>query len=125
MECAPLEKNRPSPDMIKNCAPLGEQMHHRIFITGLSNKEKLLLSRISKQKNLYLTFSIVSVIVALLLLVYYGLVMKNMNGLRFVIVILVLLGGRAHLRQYRSAVILHKVKLWLESPDDRNKANTT
>lgn len=100
-------------------------MHHQNFLTGLSNKEKLLLYRISKQKNLYLTFSIVSVIVALLLLAYYGLIMKNMNSMRFVIVILVLLGGRAHLRQYRSAVLLHKVKLWLENADDRNKANTT
>ncbi|TNF56093.1 hypothetical protein EP227_01305 [bacterium] len=99
-------------------------MHTQSFITGFSNKEKLLLSRISKQKNLYLTFSIVSVIIALVLLAYYGLILKNMNSLRFVIVILVLLGGRAHLRQYRSAVLLHKVKLWLENSDDRNKANT-
>lgn len=83
----------------------------------LSDKDKSLLNRISMQKNLYLTFSIVSVAIAGMLLIYYGLIIRDINSLRFIIVILILLAGRAHLRQYRSAVILHKLKLWLERKD--------
>lgn len=87
----------------------------------LNNKEKLFLVRVTKRKNLYLTFSILSVIIAVFLLVYYGLIKEDINALRFVIIILILLAGKAHLRQYRSAVILHKLKLWLDNSGDENK----
>jgi uncharacterized membrane protein len=83
----------------------------------LTDKEKSLLDRIARQKNLYLAFSFISVVIAVILLVYYGLLIKNINGLNFVVIILVLLAGRAHLRQYRSAVLLHKLKVWLERKD--------
>ncbi len=83
----------------------------------LSDKEKSLLDRIARQKNLYLAFSIISVFIAVVLLVYYGFVIKNINSMKFVLIILILLAGRAHLRQYRSAVILHKLKRWLERKD--------
>jgi uncharacterized membrane protein len=83
----------------------------------LTDKEKSSLDRIARQKNLYLAFSFISVVIAVILLVYYGLLIKNINGLNFVVIILVLLAGRAHLRQYRSAVLLHKLKVWLERKD--------
>lgn len=83
----------------------------------LTAKEKNLLNRISRQKNLYLTFSIVNVAVAVLLVVYYGLVTQDISSIRIVLVILILLAGRAHLRQYRSAVLLGKLKTWLERKD--------
>ncbi len=83
----------------------------------LNDSEKKLVDRIAGQKKLYLTFSIVSVVIAVLLLVYYGLVIKNINLLRIVIVVILLLSGRAHLRQYRSALIIHKLKLWLDSKE--------
>lgn len=83
----------------------------------LTAKEKNLLNRISRQKNLYLTFSIVNVAVAVLLVVYYGLVTQDISSIRIVLVILILLAGRAHLRQYRSAVLLGKLKIWLERKD--------
>lgn len=89
-----------------------------------SDKEKSFLTTVSRRKNLYLTFSIASVVVAMILLVYYGLIMKNISGIRLVIVILILLAGKAHLRQYRSAVLLHKVKLWLDSSGYENRNNT-
>jgi uncharacterized membrane protein len=89
----------------------------------LSDREKSLLNRIARQKNLYLMFSILSVVIAVTLLIYYGLIAKNITSLRFVIVVLILLAGRSHLRQYRSAVILHKVKLWLDNSGDENKIN--
>jgi len=34
----------------------------------------------------------------------------DLNPLRFVIVILLLLSGRSHLRQYKSALIFNKLK---------------
>ncbi len=83
----------------------------------LTNSEKKLVDRIAGQKQLYLTFSIISVVIAVLLLVYYGLIAKDFNSLRFVIVLLVLLSGRAHMRQYRSALIIHKLKLWLDNKE--------
>jgi hypothetical protein len=83
----------------------------------LTDKEKSLLDRIARQKNLYLAFSFISVVIAVLLLVYYGLLKKDIDTINFVVIILVLLAGRAHLRQYRSAVILHKLKIWLERKD--------
>ena len=42
----------------------------------LSNKEKLFLTRLAKRKNLYFTFSFLSVIIAVFLLVYHGLLVK-------------------------------------------------
>jgi hypothetical protein len=89
----------------------------------LSDREKSLMNRIARQKNLYLVFSILSVVIAVALLIYYVLIAKNITSLRFVIVVLILLAGRSHLRQYRSAVILHKVKLWLDNSGDENKIN--
>ena len=84
----------------------------------LTEKEKRLLNRISRQKNMYLTFSIVNVAVAVLLVVYYGLVTQNFSAIRIVLIILILLAGRAHLRQYRSALLLSKLKAGLQRKDD-------
>ena len=77
----------------------------------LSNKEKLFLDRLAKRRNLYLLFSLLSAGIAAFLLVYHGLIQQDLNGLRFVIILLLSLAGRAHLRQYRSAVIFHKLIL--------------
>lgn len=87
----------------------------------LTDKEKLFLVRVARRKNMYLIVSLLSVIIAVFLLVYHGLIKGDINALRFVIIILILLAGRAHLRQYRSAVILHKLKLWLDDSNDGNK----
>ena len=76
----------------------------------LTDSEKAFLARTVRRKNLWLTFSLLSVAVALLFIVYHGLIAKDLNGLRFVIVILLLLSGRGHMRQYRSAVIFSKLK---------------
>ncbi len=83
----------------------------------LNDREKSLLDRIAGQKKLFLIFSIVSVVIALSLGVYYGLIAKNINSTRFVLILLILLAGRSHLRQYRSAVLLHKFKLWIDRKD--------
>lgn len=75
----------------------------------LTGKERLFMERTARRKNLFLAFSILSTAVAAFLLLYHGLVTKDLNALRFVIVLLLLLAGRAHLRQYRSAIILNKL----------------
>ncbi len=87
----------------------------------LTNREKLFLVRVAKRKNLYLIFSILSVIIAVFLLIFHGLIMRDINALRFIIIILLLLAGRAHLRQYRSAIIFHKLRPLLDSSGDEDK----
>jgi hypothetical protein len=90
----------------------------------LSNKEKSLMNRIAGQKNMYLIFSIISVAVAVILLVYYFLIAKNINSLRFVVIILILMAGRTHLRQYRSALLIHKFKGWFENNENTYETDT-
>jgi formate-dependent nitrite reductase membrane component NrfD len=91
----------------------------------LTDKEKSLLNRIAKQKNLFLAFSIINVVVAVFLCIYYGLVIRNFDGIRFVLIILILLSGRSHLRQYRSALLLQKLKIRFERKDDRYETDAT
>lgn len=75
----------------------------------LTGKERLFMERTARRKNLFLAFSLLSTAAAAFLLLYHGLVAKDLDALRFVIIILLLLVGRAHLRQYRSAIILNKL----------------
>ncbi len=76
----------------------------------LTDKEKSFFMRSVRRKNLFLTFSILSVVAALFFLVYHGLISRDLNALRLVVVLLLLLSGRSHLRQYRSALIFSKLK---------------
>ncbi len=76
----------------------------------LTEKEKKFLSGAARRKNLFLISSVATVIVAVSFLVYHGLVTKDMNGSRFVIILLLLLSGRSYLRLYKSAVIFSKLK---------------
>jgi hypothetical protein len=91
----------------------------------LSNKEKSLLNRIAGQKNIFLVFSIINVVIAVYLIIYYGLLSENAKSIHVVLIILILLGGRSHLRQYRSALLLHKLKIWLERKDDHHETDVT
>jgi hypothetical protein len=76
----------------------------------LTEKEKSFLVRTAKRKKLFLTSSVLSVLVAAAFVVYHGLIVGDLNAMRFVIVILLLLSGRSHLRQYKSALIFSKLK---------------
>ncbi len=87
----------------------------------LNSSEKKLVNRIARQKQLYLTVSIINVVIAVVLLVYYGLIATDSNSLRFVIVILILLSGKTHMRQYRSALIIFKLKQWLDNKEGQNE----
>jgi hypothetical protein len=77
----------------------------------LTEQEKTFLSRAAKRKKLFLASSIATVVVALSFLVYHGMVAHDMNGLRFAVIIILLLSGRAYLRLYKSAVIFSKLKV--------------
>jgi hypothetical protein len=76
----------------------------------LTDSEKAFLERMAKRKKLWLVFSVVSVAVAIAFFVYHALIVKDFNMLRFVVLLLLLLTGRSHLRQYRSAVIFSKLR---------------
>ncbi len=76
----------------------------------LTEAEKNFLTRAAKRKSLFLMSSVATVAVAVSFLVYHGLFAKDMNGLRFVIILLLLLSGRSYLRLYKSAVIFNKLK---------------
>jgi hypothetical protein len=76
----------------------------------LMDSERNFLTSAAKRKTLFLASSIATVVVALSFLTYHGLIAKDMNGLRFVIILLLLLSGRSYLRLYKCAVIFNKLK---------------
>ena len=75
----------------------------------LTDQEKKFLSRAARRRTLFLLSSIATVLVALTILVYHGLIMRDMNGPRLVIILLLLLSGRSYLRLYKSATIFRKL----------------
>jgi hypothetical protein len=76
----------------------------------LMESERIFLNRAAKRKTLFLASSIATVVVALSFLAYHGLFVRDMNGPRFVIILLLLLSGRSYLRLYKCAVIFSKIK---------------
>ncbi len=76
----------------------------------LTEQERKFLTRAARRRILFLLSSIATVVVAVAILVYHGMIMKDMNGPRFVIILLLLLSGRSYLRLYKSAVIFSKLK---------------
>ncbi len=77
---------------------------------ALSEAEKAFLVRAAKRKKLFLGSSIATVVVAVSFFLYHGLIARDINGPRFVIILLLLLSGRSYLRLYKSAVIFGKLK---------------
>ncbi len=76
----------------------------------LTEYERKFLSRAARRRSVFLLSSIATVLVAVTILVYHSLIMKDMNGSRFVIILLLLLSGRSYLRLYKSATIFSKLK---------------
>ncbi len=75
----------------------------------LTAQEIKFLTRAGRRKNLFLLSSVATVVVALSFLAYHGLFAKDLNGLRFAVILILLLSGRTYLRLYRSAVIFSKL----------------
>ena len=82
----------------------------------LTVQEMKFLSRAAKRKALFLASSIVSVAVAASFLVYHALIARDMSGLRFAVIIVLLLSARSYLRLYKSAVIFNKIMPGIETP---------
>jgi hypothetical protein len=76
----------------------------------LTDQERRFLRRAARRRRLFLLSSIATVVVAVTFLVYHGLVLKDLNGPRFVIILLLLLSGRSYLRLYKSATIFSKLE---------------
>ncbi len=76
---------------------------------ALTLSETAFLTRAARRKKLFLASSIATVVVAASFFVYHGLISQDINGPRFVIILLLLLSGRSYLRLYRSAVIFGKL----------------
>jgi hypothetical protein len=91
-----------------------------IAMGDLTEKEIRFLSGAAKRKKLFLISSVATVVVAMSFLVYHGLVARDMNGLRFAVIIILLLSGRTYLRLYKSAVIFSKLKSGFSLPAARN-----
>ena len=79
----------------------------------LTDSERRFVQCAIKRKNLFLAFSIASVIVALCLAGYYAWQYATEPGfalaIHFVLVLLILLMARQNLRQYYYAKILEKL----------------
>lgn len=82
----------------------------------LTEKEMRFLSGTAKRKKLFFISSAATVVVAVSFLVYHGLIAHDMNGLRFAVIIILLLSGRTYLRLYKSAVIFSKLQAGLSLP---------
>ncbi len=76
----------------------------------LTDQEKNFLTRAARRRILFLLSSIATVLVAVIFLAYHGIIVKDMNGPRFVIILLLLLSGRSYLRLYKSATIFNKLQ---------------
>ena len=75
----------------------------------LTEKEKIFFDRMVKRKKLFFILSMICVLLGITLFIYHLLIAKDLNGTRFMIIILVLLSGKMNLRQYKSAVIFYKL----------------
>ncbi len=84
---------------------------------ALTEGEKAFLARAARRRKLFLLSSVATVVVAAFFLVYHGLVARDINGPRFVIILLLLLSGRSYLRLYRSAVIFSKLRPATANPE--------
>ena len=81
-----------------------------------TDTQQRFIERALRRKKLFLVLSIVGIVIALVLAVYYGFRRLNDStfpiGPRAVIVVLILLNSRQNLRQYRFASFIE---------DDRKK----
>jgi len=81
----------------------------------LTKYEQKLITNAIRRKKLFLILSIISVVIALSLAIFYAWEASTMpsfdTGIHFVLVILILLNARQNLRQYNYAKILEQMTL--------------
>jgi hypothetical protein len=87
----------------------------------LTDYQQKLIQNAIRRKKLFLILSIISVVIALGLAVFYTWEATTLpafdTGIHFVLVILILLNARQNLRQYNYAKVLESMTL-------KNKADT-
>lgn len=74
----------------------------------LTSQEQRFLNRQIRNKKNYLIFSIVGVVVALAMAVYYML-NEGIDGVRFALIMVILIGARGNLKQHKDAMLLAKL----------------
>jgi len=75
---------------------------------NLNNKDILLMQRLIKRRKYFLAFSILGTLMGIVVLLYH-IAKGDLDGTRFVLVVFILLAGRANLRQYRVSLLLEKL----------------
>lgn len=77
--------------------------------TVLTAGEQSFLRRILRNRKFFLIFSYTGIGIAIFLLILYMIFLRNMNGTRFALIILILLLARANLRLYKASTIFQKL----------------
>jgi hypothetical protein len=76
---------------------------------NVTAQELKFLTGAARRRKLFLASSIATVAVAVAFVIYHGLVVKDLDGVRFVVILLLLLSGRSYLRLYKCASIFAKL----------------
>lgn len=75
----------------------------------LNPNDRRFLETLAKRGRLFLAFSIAGFIAALLILIVETMVVHRMDGIRAVLIVMILLVSRLNFRQYRIATVLAKI----------------
>ncbi|KJU86606.1 membrane protein [Candidatus Magnetobacterium bavaricum] len=76
----------------------------------LDTGDRVFLERLIRRKRYFLVFSILSTVMGIGMLLYH-LAGRDLNGVRFVLIVFILLLGRSNLRQYRVSAMLERLRL--------------
>ncbi|MBC8414754.1 hypothetical protein H8E50_13955 [bacterium] len=85
---------------------------------SLDDKERSFMERIVRQQKIFKAVSIINVIVAATMTIFYTYEGGGINSSRFVIILLLLLSGKSSLRQYKSALLITKMRICIDT--DKN-----
>ena len=75
----------------------------------LSASEMRFLRRQIRNRQNYLYFSVAGVVAALSLAIYYFVSYGAIDGARFALIVMILLGARGNLKQHKDAYLLNKL----------------
>ncbi|WP_420265585.1 hypothetical protein [Candidatus Magnetominusculus dajiuhuensis] len=75
----------------------------------LDDKDMKFFNRLLRRKNYFFLFSILSSIMGVAVLVYH-LIARDLDASKFVLVVFILLAGKANLRQYKISLLLSRIK---------------
>lgn len=77
----------------------------------LTKGELSFFHRVLRNRKLFRVFSFVGIGVAVFLVILYTVVLNNMNGTRFALLILILLQAWANLKLFKAATIIQKLNV--------------